>query len=279
MEAGLGVPEKLKSSCCIAGGGPAGMVLGFLLARDGIDVLVLEKHADFLRDFRGDTVHPSTLETMHELGLLEEFLKRPHQEISQVRGRIGGELILLGNMSYLRTRCRFMALMPQWDFLNFLAEQGSRYPAFRVRMQAEVTGLIEENGRIIGIRGSAPGGPIEVRADLVVGADGRNSLVRECSGLSVENVGASMDSLQVRVSKHEDDHKLFLYSDHGKILVTIDHGETKQRHCGAHSPRVSLSGPGAVLRKGRSQTGRQFRGVRSSHPLAFGRRLTVAAGG
>ncbi len=235
MEAGLGVPEKLNSRCCIAGGGPAGMMLGFLLARAGIDVLILEKHADFLRDFRGDTVHPSTLETMHELGLLEEFLKRPHQEISQVRARIGGELILLGNMSYLRTRCRFMALMPQWDFLNFLAEQGSRYPTFRVRMQAEVTGLIEENDRIIGTRSSAPGGPIEVRADLVVGADGRNSLVRECSGLSVENVGASMDSLQVRLSKHEDDPKLFLYSDHGKTLVTIDRGD--YWHCGFAVPK------------------------------------------
>jgi 2-polyprenyl-6-methoxyphenol hydroxylase-like FAD-dependent oxidoreductase len=128
-------------------------MLGYLLARAGIEVIVLEKHADFLRDFRGDTVHPSTLETMHELGVLEELLRRPHQEISQVQARIGGEPVLLGNMSYLRTKCRFMVLMPQWDFLDFLAEQGRRYPTFQVRMRTEVTGLIEENGRIVGIRG------------------------------------------------------------------------------------------------------------------------------
>src|SRR5215471_14167848 len=210
-------------------------MLGFLLARAGIDVLVLEKHADFLRDFRGDTVHPSTLETMHELGLLEEFLKRPHQEISQVRARIGGEPVLLGNMSYLRTQCRFMALMPQWDFLNFLGEQGRRYPTFHLRMQAEVTGLIEENGRIVGIRGSTPTIPLEVRADLVVGADGRNSLVRDCAGLTMENVGASMDALQLRLSKRADDPTLFLYTDRGKSIVTIDRGD--YWHCGFVVPK------------------------------------------
>src|SRR5215469_15816813 len=146
MENGSPGPEKTQFACCIAGGGPAGLMLGFLLARAGVEVVILEKHADFLRDFRGDTVHPSTLETMHELSLLDEFLKLPHQEISQVRARIGGEPILLGKMSYLRTRCRFMALMPQWDFLNFLAEQGRRYPTFHLRMRTEVTGLILQNG-------------------------------------------------------------------------------------------------------------------------------------
>ena len=150
MEAGSSLPEELQSRCCIAGGGPAGIMLGYLLARAGIEVLVLEKHADFLRDFRGDTVHPSTLEVMHELGLLEEFLKRPHQKVAQVRARIGGDHIMLGDMAYLRTQCRFMALMPQWDFLDFLAQQGRRYPTFNLRMQTEVTRLIEENGRIVG---------------------------------------------------------------------------------------------------------------------------------
>ena len=210
------------------------MMLGYLLARAGIEVLVLEKHEDFLRDFRGDTVHPSTLETLHELGLLGEFLKRPHQEVSQVRALIGGEPTLLGNMSYLRTRCRFMVLMPQWEFLNFLCEYGRPYPSFRVRMRTEVTGLIEENGRVVGIRANTPDGPLEVRADLVVGADGRNSVVRTCAGLTVEDVGASMDSLQLRLSKRADDPQLFLYSDRGKTMVTIDRGD--YWHCGFGVP-------------------------------------------
>jgi 2-polyprenyl-6-methoxyphenol hydroxylase-like FAD-dependent oxidoreductase len=235
METESSIPEKLQSRCCIAGGGPAGMMLGYLLARAGIEVLVLEKHADFLRDFRGDTLHPSTLEVMHELGIREDLLKRPHQEVSQVRARIGGDEILLGEMSCLRTRCRFMALMPQWDFLDFLAEQGRRYPTFHLRMQTEVTGLIGVNDRIVGIRGNTPAGGIEVRADLVVGADGRNSRVRHCSGLRVENVGASMDSLQFRIPRHADDPELFLYSDRGKAMVTINRGT--YWHCGFAVPK------------------------------------------
>lgn len=222
MEGASPQPEKLQTRCCIVGGGPAGMMLGYLLARAGVEVLVLEKHADFLRDFRGDTVHPSTLETMHELGLLEEFLKRPHQEVNQVRARIGGEPIVLGNMSYLRTRCRFMALMPQWDFLDFLAEKGRRYPAFHLRMQAEVTGLIEENGNVAGVRANTPIGAMEVHADLVVGADGRTSVVRDCSGLAVEDLGAPMDALWMRLSKHADDPYLFVLADRGKLLVMLD---------------------------------------------------------
>src|SRR6516225_8329815 len=218
------------STCCIVGGGPAGMMLGYLLARAGIEVLILEKHADFLRDFRGDTIHPSTLEMMHELGVLEELLQRPHQKTPRARARIGDEEIILGDMAYLRTRCRFMALMPQWDFLDFLAEQGRRYPTFHLRMQTEVVGLIEEQGRIVGIQGDTPAGPVEVRADLVVGADGRNSTVRDCSGLTVEEIGASMDSLQIRLSKRANDPELFLYSDRGKTLVTIDRGD--YWHCG-----------------------------------------------
>lgn len=211
------------------------MMLGFLLARAGIEVLVLEKHADFLRDFRGDTVHPSTLEVMSELGLLEELLKRPHQELRQVRACIGGDDILLGEMSYLRTRCRFMVLMPQRDFLDFLAEQAHSYSTFHLRMQSDATGLIEENGRIVGIRAKTPAGTMEVRSELVVGADGRNSRVRECAGLTVENVGASMDSLQFRLPKHADDPQLFVHSDRGKTLVTVDRGD--YWHCGFGIPK------------------------------------------
>jgi 2-polyprenyl-6-methoxyphenol hydroxylase-like FAD-dependent oxidoreductase len=230
MEAGSSFPEKLQSRCCIAGGGPAGIMLGYLLARAGIEVLVLEKHADFLRDFRGDTVHPSTLQVMHELGVLEEFLKRPHQKVAQVRARIGGEQIMLGDMAYLRTQCRFMALMPQWDFLDFLAEQGRRYPTFHLRMQTEVMRLVEENGRIVGVQGMTAAGPVEVRADLVVGADGRDSVVRDCSGLEIEDLGTPVDALWMRLSKRSGDTELAFLADHGKLLVLFDRGDYWQ--CG-----------------------------------------------
>ena len=236
MEADFASLEKLQVRCCIAGGGPAGMMLGFLLARAGIEVLVLEKHADFLRDFRGDTVHPSTLETMHELGLLEEFLKRPHQEVRKVRARIGNEEIVMGDMSHLPTRCRFMVLMPQWDFLDFLAEQGRRYPTFHLRMQTEVTGLIEDAGRIAGVRAKSPTGELEVRAELVVGADGRNSTVRDRSGLTVENIGAPMDVLWMRLSKHSNDPgEVSIYTDRGKALVMFGRGDYWQ--CGFPVPK------------------------------------------
>jgi 2-polyprenyl-6-methoxyphenol hydroxylase-like FAD-dependent oxidoreductase len=228
------------ATCCIAGGGPAGMMLGYLLARAGIEALVLEKHADFLRDFRGDTVHPSTLEVMHELGLLDDFLKRPHQmQVRQVRARIGCDEVVLGDMSSLSTRCRFMVMMPQWEFLDFLAEQARRYPTFHLRMQTEVTGLIEENGRIAGIRGNTPAGPLEVRTDLVVGADGRNSVVRDCSGLAVEDVGAPTDVLWMRLSKHADDPDLLGYADRGKALFMTDRGDYWQ--CGFPAPKEAVA--------------------------------------
>jgi 2-polyprenyl-6-methoxyphenol hydroxylase-like FAD-dependent oxidoreductase len=235
VEAASSQAEQLRVGCCIAGGGPAGMMLGYLLARAGVEVFVLEKHADFLRDFRGDTVHVSTLEVLRELELLEEFLKRPHQKSSELRGRIGGDEILMGNMSYLRTACRFMVLMPQWEFLDFIATQAQCYPAFHLRMRAEVTGLIEESGLIVGVRCTTPDGPLEVRSDLVVGADGRNSLIRECAGLKLENVGASMDSLQLRLTKHADDPKFLLHSDRGRAMFTMDRGT--YWHCGFVVPK------------------------------------------
>jgi 2-polyprenyl-6-methoxyphenol hydroxylase-like FAD-dependent oxidoreductase len=199
------------------------MMLGFLLARAGIDVLVLEKHADFLRDFRGDTIHPSTLELMYELGLLEEFLKRPHQELHELSGQVGNETFTLADFSHLPTHCKFVAMMPQWDFLNFLVEQGRRYPAFQVEMQAEATDLIEENGRIVGVRVTTPQGQREVRANLIVGADGRHSVIRARAGLPSVNLGAPMDVLWMRLSRHPSDGgQTFGHIDRGKMLVLIN---------------------------------------------------------
>jgi 2-polyprenyl-6-methoxyphenol hydroxylase-like FAD-dependent oxidoreductase len=216
------------------------MMLGYLLARAGIEVLVLEKHADFLRDFRGDTVHPSTLEVMHELGLLDEFLKRPHQkQLSRIRARIGRDEILLGDLSLLSTHCRFMVMMPQWEFLDFLAEQARRYPTFHLRMETEATGLIEEDGRIVGVRGNSPAGPLEVRATLVVGADGRNSVVRDYSGLPIEDLGAPTDVLWMRLSRHADDPEVFVYADRGKALFLTDRGDYWQ--CGVPAPKAAIA--------------------------------------
>jgi 2-polyprenyl-6-methoxyphenol hydroxylase-like FAD-dependent oxidoreductase len=171
--------STITATCAIAGGGPAGVMLGFLLARAGVPVVVLEKHADFFRDFRGDTVHPSTLEVIYELGLLDAFLKVPHQKIDRLSLQFGDTNIALADLTHLPTHCKFVALMPQWDFLNFLAAQGKRYKNFDLHMQTEATDLIEEGGRIVGLRARAPDGTLTIRAALVVGCDGRHSTVRE----------------------------------------------------------------------------------------------------
>src|SRR5580698_8313270 len=155
-----------KTTCCIVGGGPAGMMAGFLLARADVEVLVLEKHADFLRDFRGDTIHSSTLEVMRELGLLDELLKLPHNAVHELHGIIGETDVPIADFSHLPVTCKFVALMPQWDFLNFLVEKAQRYPAFHLRMEAEVTGLLRESDRVAGVLVQTPQGMLEVRADL-----------------------------------------------------------------------------------------------------------------
>ncbi len=199
------------------------MMLSFLLARMGVDVLVLEKHADFLRDFRGDTIHPSTLEVMHELGILDEFLKRPHQEVRELAGQVGSETVTMADFTHLPTRCRFIAFMPQWDFLNFIVEQAKRYPTFHLRMQAEVTDLIEENGNVAGVRAKTPEGILEARANLTVGADGRHSVVRERAGLTVINLGAPMDVMWMRLSRRPGDPgQTFGHVDIGRILVLLN---------------------------------------------------------
>ncbi len=218
-------------TCCIAGGGPAGMMLGLLLARAGVPVLVLEKHADFLRDFRGDTIHPSTLELMHELGLLEQFLALPHQEVERLVAQVGDVPVAIADFSRLPTRCKFIAMMPQWGFLDFLAGQAARYPAFRLETRAEVTGLIEEAGRVTGVRAITAAGPLEVRADLVVAADGRSSVLREKAGLRVEDLGAPMDVLWFRLSRRPQDPQATMGRfDAGRIFVQINRGEHWQ--CG-----------------------------------------------
>ncbi len=224
-------PDKISVRCCIAGGGPAGMMLGYLLARAGVEVLVLEKHGDFLRDFRGDTIHPSTLEVMHELGLLDEFLKLPHQKVYELNAQVGEMRLTIADFRHLPTRCGFVAFMPQWDFLNFLAEKAARYPNFNLTMQAEVTGLIEESGRVVGVRAKTANGEIEVRADLVVGADGRSSIVREKAGLKVKEFGAPMDVLWFRLRRTATDPVATMGRfDSGRIFIALNRGDYWQ--CG-----------------------------------------------
>ncbi len=212
------------------------MMLGFLLARFGVEVMVLEKHADFLRDFRGDTIHPSTLELMYELGILDEFLKRPHQEIRELAGQVGNEAVKIADFTHLPTHCKFLALMPQWDFLNFLVEQGKRYPGFQVTMQAEATDLLEEKGRIVGVSAKTPNGLLRIRAALTVGADGRHSIVRERAGLQVLDLGAPMDVFWMRISRRSSDPGQSLgHAEAGKVFVMIDREEYWQ--CGFVIPK------------------------------------------
>jgi 2-polyprenyl-6-methoxyphenol hydroxylase-like FAD-dependent oxidoreductase len=215
--------QSMDTRCCIAGGGPAGMMLGFLLARMGVDVVVLEKHADFLRDFRGDTIHPSTLEIMHELGILDEFLKRPHQEVREIAAQVGNETVPIGDFRHLPTHCRFLGVMPQWDFLDFVKEQARRYSTFHLKMLAEVIDLLEENGAVIGVRAKTSDGSLEIRARLTIGADGPHSTVRERAGLKVIDIGAPMDVMWMQISRRPTDRgQTFGHADMGKILVLIN---------------------------------------------------------
>lgn len=224
-------PRTIETQCVIAGAGPGGLMLGLLLARAGVDVTVVEKHGDFLRDFRGDTVHPSTLEIMHQLGLLDDLLKLPHTKAPTLHAEIGGREVTIADFSHLPTRCRFTAFMPQWDFLDFLAREARKESGFRLLMQADVTGLIEADGRVAGIVAKTPDGEIEIRASLVVGADGRNSIVREKAGLEIESFGAPSDVLWMKLSHQPDDPPYTM--GHGgprQGFVMVDRGDYWQ--CG-----------------------------------------------
>ncbi|MGZ3563560.1 MAG: FAD-dependent oxidoreductase [Vulcanimicrobiaceae bacterium] len=217
--------QSLAVQCCIVGGGPAGIMLGYLLARAGIEVAVLEKHADFLRDFRGDTIHPSTMDVLAEVGLLDEFLQRPHNEVRQLSGIVSGVPFKLADFSHVPTRCKFIALMPQWDFLDFLAEKARRYPTFHLLMSTRADDLLMDGDRVAGIVAASPDGELEIRAPLTIAADGRHSIVREKAHLDVIDFGAPMDVLWMRISRHDDDpSQAFGYVMQGTLLVMLDRG-------------------------------------------------------
>ncbi|HZT14091.1 MAG TPA: FAD-dependent oxidoreductase [Candidatus Baltobacteraceae bacterium] len=226
----------MKVQCCIAGGGPAGMMLGLLLARAGVEVAVLEKHADFFRDFRGDTIHPSTLDLMAELGLLEDFLRVPHDRVLQLSGVIGGVTIPIADFSHVPTRCKFLALMPQWDFLNFLADRAKRYACFHLLMQSQAVDLLHAEDRVCGVVALTPGGQQRIEADLVVASDGRGSVLRERAGLLRKQLGAPRDILWMRISRRPSDpEQTFGMVAAGGIFISLNRGTYWQ--CGYVIPK------------------------------------------
>ena len=228
--------KEFKTTCCIAGGGPAGMMIGFLLARAGIDVIVLEKHSDFLRDFRGDTIHPSTFQLMHELGILDEFLKIPHQEQSQLGAMFNKQYLILADFRKLTVEKPVLGFMPQWEFLNFLQKQAEYYPCFNLMMETNVIEIIKENKIIKGVRAQTRDGVIEVHSNLVIAADGRNSILREKAGLKVNVSGVPIDVLWFKLSKFPDDPGQSLgFFQLGRLVVMLDRNDYWQ--CGYVIPK------------------------------------------
>ena len=257
----------MKTRCCIVGGGPAGMMLGYLLGRAGVDVVVLEKHADFFRDFRGDTVHPSTLQVMDELGLIDGFLKLPHQRLQRMEGMFGGETVRIADLGRLNVKYPFIAFMPQWDFLNFLRESGRRFASLKVMMSTEAVDLIRDGERVTGVKAKTPEGIIDIEADLTIACDGRHSLVRERAGLEVEEIGAPMDVLWFRAGKREGENEnLFARVDPGKMMVTFDRGDYWQ--CAYVIPKGQYD---AVKARGLPGSARRHRADGADPEIGIGR--------
>jgi 2-polyprenyl-6-methoxyphenol hydroxylase-like FAD-dependent oxidoreductase len=218
--------RTMYTRCCIVGGGPAGMMLGYLLGRAGVETVVLEKHADFFRDFRGDTVHPSTLQVMDELGLIDDFLKLPHQELQKMDGKFGGTSIRVADIGRTNAKYPFIAFMPQWDFLNFLRENGKKFSSLKVMMNADATDIIWSGKTVSGVKVTTPEGPLEIRADLTIACDGRHSIVRERANLEIEEIGAPMDVLWFRAGKAAGENEsVFARVEAGKMMVTFDRGD------------------------------------------------------
>jgi 2-polyprenyl-6-methoxyphenol hydroxylase-like FAD-dependent oxidoreductase len=238
--------EMWQTGCLVVGGGPAGVMLGYLLARSGVQTILVEKHGDFFRDFRGDTVHPSTTELMHELGLLQEFLQQvPHQAMEQLGIGFKGETFDLVDFRHLPTACKYVVFMPQWDFLNFLADKAKRYKSFRLEMNTEATGLLWEGDRITGVTAQAAGRPVEIRANLTVACDGRWSVIREQSGLPVTEFPMPIDVLWFRLPRASSAPETLGYLGEGQIVIAINRGEYWQ--CGTI---IEKGGFGRVQAKG-----------------------------
>jgi 2-polyprenyl-6-methoxyphenol hydroxylase-like FAD-dependent oxidoreductase len=216
-------PAILHTTCCVVGGGPAGMMLGYLLARKGVQVTVLEKHQDFFRDFRGDTVHPSTLEVLQELGLLNEFLNLPHEEVTSLGVIIGGSFFDVADFRHVPVTCNFLALMPQWDFMTFLSGHAKRFPSFQLRMQHEATDLMRDGERITGVVAQHEGQVVQIHSDLVVGCDGRHSVTRQAAGMRVIEHGVPIDVLWFRIGRRPEDPAQVLGNvNYGKALILIN---------------------------------------------------------